>query len=475
MWVDFTSDFHNGANGPSNGIADWIDELNDATGAAPGVADFTAAERAIIEANIIAELETIYAGYELEFVTTEPSGEHDVIYMARDNDHPDVSSTNRGSAPVDIGNQDTNTYTDRDGNPSGVPKVTTGNFEDDLEAFDSRERQITEISTTLAGTAAHEYGHTLGLLHHYVYSHPDISPANYSNTGGIQNVYILATGNTGLSESEREVTRSLSPFSQVMLDVSGGSDASFFEENNSIVAGGIVSDRSEDNGLDAGSTILDAYPLAFETGPTSGQEISFIEADLDGSSMDVDMFEFSIPVEATLLAHVFSERLDLGSAEFDPVLELVDASGNTLLSVDDIGWDDDVYNDLVSPEDDDEDPFLLNLPLDPGTYFLRVLPATTDVTDTPNPGDNYWLITALQLAEPMFDPADFDTDGDIDGNDYLVWQRDPSVGSLSDWRENYGTPAPLAESTAAVPAPATCLQAMIGCAALLLCRNRTVL
>ena len=92
VWVDFTSDFHNGANGPPNGIADWIDELNDATGAAPGVPDFTAAERAQIESIIVANLQTMYAGYDINFVTSEPAGEHDVIYMARDNDHPDVSS-----------------------------------------------------------------------------------------------------------------------------------------------------------------------------------------------------------------------------------------------------------------------------------------------------------------------------------------------------------------------------------------------
>jgi hypothetical protein len=49
-------------------------------------------------------------------------------------------------------------------------------------------------------------------------------------------------------------------------------------------------------------------------------------------------------------------------------------------------------------------------------------------------------------------PGDFDGDGDVDGRDFLVWQRSPSVGNLSDWQANYGT-EPLASANA-VPEPA---------------------
>lgn len=31
VWLDFTSDFHDGDNGAANGVPDWIDELNEAT------------------------------------------------------------------------------------------------------------------------------------------------------------------------------------------------------------------------------------------------------------------------------------------------------------------------------------------------------------------------------------------------------------------------------------------------------------
>ena len=50
-------------------------------------------------------------------------------------------------------------------------------------------------------------------------------------------------------------------------------------------------------------------------------------------------------------------------------------------------------------------------------------------------------------------PGDFDFDGDVDGRDFLLWQRNPSVGDLSDWQANYG--APLTANSLAVPEPAT--------------------
>jgi T5SS/PEP-CTERM-associated repeat protein len=49
-------------------------------------------------------------------------------------------------------------------------------------------------------------------------------------------------------------------------------------------------------------------------------------------------------------------------------------------------------------------------------------------------------------------PGDFDFDGDVDGRDFLVWQRNPSIGDLADWQGNYGTGMLTANSTA-VPEP----------------------
>ena len=48
--------------------------------------------------------------------------------------------------------------------------------------------------------------------------------------------------------------------------------------------------------------------------------------------------------------------------------------------------------------------------------------------------------------------GDFDLDFDVDGRDFLAWQRNPNLGSLADWQANYGTPSLLAASVT-IPEP----------------------
>ncbi len=50
--------------------------------------------------------------------------------------------------------------------------------------------------------------------------------------------------------------------------------------------------------------------------------------------------------------------------------------------------------------------------------------------------------------------GDFDFDGDIDGADFLLWQRNPSIGDLADWQSNFGIPSnSIAASSSTVPEP----------------------
>jgi hypothetical protein len=51
------------------------------------------------------------------------------------------------------------------------------------------------------------------------------------------------------------------------------------------------------------------------------------------------------------------------------------------------------------------------------------------------------------------DPGDFDGDGDVDGRDFLTWQRKPSIGDLADWQANYGVGATVGLSSSEVPEP----------------------
>jgi hypothetical protein len=66
-----------------------------------------------------------------------------------------------------------------------------------------------------------------------------------------------------------------------------------------------------------------------------------------------------------------------------------------------------------------------------------------------------WNVT---LSSPIV-TGDFDNDGDVDGRDFLAWQRGESpngVGSISDltaWQANYGSPALSAATARMVPEP----------------------
>jgi hypothetical protein len=58
--------------------------------------------------------------------------------------------------------------------------------------------------------------------------------------------------------------------------------------------------------------------------------------------------------------------------------------------------------------------------------------------------------------------GDFDNDGDVDGRDFLLWQRNQSVGNLSDWQANYGfEPGMLTSTNTAVPEPGSIFLALV--------------
>jgi hypothetical protein len=67
-------------------------------------------------------------------------------------------------------------------------------------------------------------------------------------------------------------------------------------------------------------------------------------------------------------------------------------------------------------------------------------------------------------------PGDFDQDGDVDGRDFLLWQRNPSIGSLADWQNNYGTGG--LSALASVPEPSSILLLTFLGTAFLGCRRK---
>jgi hypothetical protein len=73
--------------------------------------------------------------------------------------------------------------------------------------------------------------------------------------------------------------------------------------------------------------------------------------------------------------------------------------------------------------------------------------------------------------------ADFDDDDDIDGADFLKWQRGetPGLGSAEElalWEQQYGTTVPAVAAATTVPEPSTLLLASLAGCALLQRRRR---
>jgi len=90
-----------------------------------------------------------------------------------------------------------------------------------------------------------------------------------------------------------------------------------------------------------------------------------------------------------------------------------------------------------------------------GVFFISA-------DDSPIPGIPMIAVSheksdSTTLYRIDFLTGDFNGDGKVNGNDFLLWQRDPSVGSLADWEANYGATLPLAAAVAVVPEPSTLL------------------
>lgn len=79
-------------------------------------------------------------------------------------------------------------------------------------------------------------------------------------------------------------------------------------------------------------------------------------------------------------------------------------------------------------------------------------------------------IMAYDLAAGT--PGDFDGDTDVDGRDFMVWQRDPGIGNLGDWQANYPVPGLVAVTAVPEPSSAVLLFGLVSCLAGLTRKSR---
>ena len=83
---------------------------------------------------------------------------------------------------------------------------------------------------------------------------PALRRQNYANTGGIQNTHIMATGQTGISEAERETPRTLSQWENLMLEVGGGAISGLHGVTGTSLAATVLAESDSFTAGDIGGT-----------------------------------------------------------------------------------------------------------------------------------------------------------------------------------------------------------------------------
>jgi len=86
-------------------------------------------------------------------------------------------------------------------------------------------------------------------------------------------------------------------------------------------------------------------------------------------------------------------------------------------------------------------------------------------------GQEYGIAWWALGAEPLL-LADFDNDNDVDGADFLAWQRNTSLGNLADWESEFGMTGGALAASSAVPEPSTGLLLLTGLGFAMLFRPR---
>ena len=342
------------------------------------------------------ELDRIYTmtGFDVTFIPMPPTmSATNVIDFTKDS----ATSANgapfpepKGIAPTDWLNRQPMATLPQ------VAEIFPQSFDDIVDEWagsiaDSRPAMIMELGIALAGTAAHELGHTFGLSHWDSYGLPSVGPAGFGammgeyiifDTMGFQNGSIMATGKTGISELEREMMRDLSRYSKAKLEIA--TDSSVTPEPLTMMPFSHTDEVATPH-----TTMMDAQPLVGTSLPISGLSVVNVHAaslgDLMGTGTDTDYYEFTTegPMKGLVTVEVLSTEVYADAVE--TTLKILDDMGMELFASDDFSFGGgagtppppNMIFSTLAPIDgitdgDEDDPLVMNMELDPGTYFVEV-------------------------------------------------------------------------------------------------------
>lgn len=353
--------------------------LDEATTSA-GVANFDATERATIQTNILNSLGTVFTGYTVNFTTTNPGGTFETL--------------NFGLTGGGFGLADRIDFRNLFG--TDVARVFTANFGTFLSAGDSRAVQITKLSNSLAGTAAHEVGHNVGLEHRDPYGIAGIGSANANGghgTGGLQNTHLMATGITGLTSAQRVVPRSFSDLSHVKLEFANG-----------LVPNPIATIQEQGGPHSTAATAQHVSFTDLAIGNSGHDKALAVEGTISANGQ-LDFYSFDLLFNEFATFQIISQVLF--SNDIDSLITLFDSDGTTILvSNDDTVLSSTAVNQGGSTYSRDSSIYNFQAPRD-DTYFLRVaavsnsdtgfyelLIASTSLAVIPEPGAAF-IVTAL--------------------------------------------------------------------------------
>lgn len=340
-----------------------------AAGGYTGGNSLTGAEILGMRAGIITKLEAMFAGFDTTFTSTNPGGTFELLRMG-------ATTTQSGlfgqAERIDWRNEFKDDIADIYVHNFGSI-IMPGSF--------TRSQNLERLTNAIAGTTAHELGHNLGLQHYDPYGTESIRAPSYGGVTGQQNNYIMATGGTGLSSLQRGQMRFFNTAETVKLEYADGLLAN---------AGLSINESAAPKG-----TLATAQQVLGEVLPVSGRSAVNVVGSLSANGQN-DYYSFTAQMGSLITANAQSQRVYSGGTVVDSVIDLLDSSGNLLVSNNNISYSGNSF--MGASGQYGTDSLIQNFEaLYSGTYYLRIrASSSTDV------GSYQLLLTGLN---PVPEPA----------------------------------------------------------------------